>query len=250
MILIYPIVFVLLIVFILLFTRKLVWVFVKKDKMEKAEKVHNFNKVFYGFWVQKAALTRDIFMHFLPVAGKNKVYNVANTCFWVVVDEGLKKYDSSSLIQKKIGIEIDKSLQFIDDLISNSNYPEIVEVLQDLQKDILDRKLTFQNVREISELYDILQFIKDIRQDAEELSQMTEEEIYGTSQTNYYDTFGIKSDASFSEIKKAYRKLAKLYHPDINKDSDADLIFKKINLIYQTLSNPKKREEYDISLKV
>ncbi len=63
---------------------------------------------------------------------------------------------------------------------------------------------------------------------------------------DYYDLLGIGKDASGSEIKKAYRKLAKKYHPDINPDDkQAEAMFKKISEAYAVLSDNKKRAQYD-----
>ncbi|KAA6225485.1 MULTISPECIES: DnaJ C-terminal domain-containing protein [unclassified Campylobacter] len=60
-----------------------------------------------------------------------------------------------------------------------------------------------------------------------------------------YDTLGIAKDASSDEIKKAYRRLARKYHPDINKEKGAEDKFKEINAAYEILSDPKKRAQYD-----
>ncbi|MCI6819446.1 MAG: DnaJ domain-containing protein, partial [Campylobacter sp.] len=58
-----------------------------------------------------------------------------------------------------------------------------------------------------------------------------------------YETLGIAKGASNDEIKKAYRKLAKEYHPDINKSPEAEEKFKEINAAYEILSDEKKREQ-------
>lgn len=60
-----------------------------------------------------------------------------------------------------------------------------------------------------------------------------------------YETLEINENASADEIKKAYRKLARKYHPDVNKDPKAEEKFKEINAAYEVLSNPEKKQQYD-----
>lgn len=63
---------------------------------------------------------------------------------------------------------------------------------------------------------------------------------------DYYDVLGISRDADDKEIKRAYRKLAKKYHPDANpNDSTAEDKFKEVNTAYEVLSDPEKRKQYD-----
>ncbi len=66
------------------------------------------------------------------------------------------------------------------------------------------------------------------------------------SKRDYYEVLGVGRDATAEEIKKAYRKLARQYHPDANKeDPDTDKKFKEINEAYQVLSDSTKRTQYD-----
>lgn len=62
---------------------------------------------------------------------------------------------------------------------------------------------------------------------------------------NYYDILGVPKDASQEDIKKAYRSLAKKYHPDICKEPNANERFAEIQVAYDCLSDPEKRSNYD-----
>ncbi|MFH1386069.1 MAG: molecular chaperone DnaJ [bacterium] len=60
-----------------------------------------------------------------------------------------------------------------------------------------------------------------------------------------YEALGVQKNASQDEIKRAYRNLARKYHPDVNKEAGSADKFKEINEAYQTLSDPNKRSQYD-----
>jgi curved DNA-binding protein len=62
---------------------------------------------------------------------------------------------------------------------------------------------------------------------------------------DYYEALGVPRDASTEDIRRAYRKLARQYHPDVNKEPDAEDRFKEISEAYEVLRDPEKRERYD-----
>src|SRR5688572_22049823 len=65
------------------------------------------------------------------------------------------------------------------------------------------------------------------------------------SKRDYYEVLGVDKNASEEEIKKAYRKLARKYHPDVNKAPDAEERFKEVKEAYDVLSDPQKKAQYD-----
>ena len=66
------------------------------------------------------------------------------------------------------------------------------------------------------------------------------------TERDLYAVLGVGRDATDAEIKRAFRRLAQQWHPDVNRDSGADLRFKEINEAYQVLSDPQRRQAYDM----
>ena len=62
---------------------------------------------------------------------------------------------------------------------------------------------------------------------------------------DYYKTLGVPKNATTDDIKKAYRKLARQHHPDVNRKPEAEKKFKEINEANEVLSDPEKRKRYD-----
>jgi curved DNA-binding protein len=62
---------------------------------------------------------------------------------------------------------------------------------------------------------------------------------------DYYETMGVARDASADDIKRAYRRLARKYHPDVSKEKDAEERFKEVGEAYEVLRDPEKRVAYD-----
>ena len=63
---------------------------------------------------------------------------------------------------------------------------------------------------------------------------------------DYYATLGVSKDATPEQIKRAYRKLARELHPDVNPDEDAQERFREVTTAYEVLSDPKKRQVVDL----
>ena len=66
-----------------------------------------------------------------------------------------------------------------------------------------------------------------------------------TATHDFYDVLGVERGASADDIRRAYRKLARKYHPDVSREPEAEDRFKEVSEAYDVLSDPEKRERYD-----
>ena len=67
-----------------------------------------------------------------------------------------------------------------------------------------------------------------------------------TAERDYYEVLGVERGAGDGEIKRAFRKLAQQWHPDVNQDPEAQARFKEVNEAYQVLGDPQRRQQYDM----
>ena len=65
---------------------------------------------------------------------------------------------------------------------------------------------------------------------------------------DYYQSLGVERNVSQVDIQRAFRKLARQYHPDVNKTSEAEDRFKEISMVYSILGHPQRRRTYDLKL--
>lgn len=70
-------------------------------------------------------------------------------------------------------------------------------------------------------------------------------QLLASTVKNYYNVLGLREDADEKQIKKAYRELAKIYHPDRNNEKNAEEKFRQIVQAYEVLSDPEKKQNYD-----
>src|SRR4029078_13015502 len=88
--------------------------------------------------------------------------------------------------------------------------------------------------------------VHELRVPGSRESRMSETSTRGVQFRDYYDVLGVARTATPDEIKKAYRRLARKHHPDVNPgDNQAGERFKEINEAYEVLSDPEKRQRYD-----
>ncbi len=137
---------------------------------------------------------------------------------------------------------------------SNSNIPlqgfidEIEKCYKEAIKslDLWEFETSYTNsIRGIAICSALELFLNTLNKVLEEETEKEEQPSAKTTLENYYEILGIDRNASQEDIKKAYRELAKKYHPDKNKDNIAKMMFTKINQANETLSDEEKRKQYN-----
>ena len=251
MFILYALFFAIIVTCILLLSRRLVWSYIKKDKLDTAEKLYGFNKGVHKVVSQGTRIIKNESIRSLARPGTNIPFQFLNIIFWVGIDSIAEQYDHSKVIHKELRKEVADLLQFIRLKKNETKHQVVIDFLCDLEKDILEKSQNIEEIQDIREIFETLKFILDTGNDAQKVSELSDEDIADTEpekQRNYYEIFGISRDASADEIKKAYRTLAQKHHPDKNPGDITGEMFKLINTIYQVLKDPKKRQEYDRSL--
>lgn len=149
--------------------------------------------------------------------------------------------------------DIDTILTVID-FLENELITKKVNLILNDDQDNVELKTIVINFVLNNNLYDSLAFSDDFEEDFSEEDEFDEaydenyydDEFIKNSTKDYYDILGISKKASIDEIKKAYRKKARQWHPDICGDIKANEKMKEINEAYSILSNEEKRKEYDL----
>ena len=248
MFILYAIGFAIIVTCVLLLTRKLVWSYIKNDKLDTAEKMHGFNKGVHKTVSQWTRIGKDASVRSLARSQTAIPAKFLNTIFWTGAEAMLGQYDPTKVICNETRKEIDGLLRFICLLRKKTNHSAVLDFYDNLEKDALEKYDTAENVRNIRDIFETLKFISATKSDAEAASELSDEDVAVNTSQNYYQTFGIRKNASAEAIKKAYRTLAQKHHPDRNPADATGEMFKRINMIYQVLKDPIKRREYDDSL--
>lgn len=168
-------------------------------------------------------------------------------------------------LKKKIEPEIRETLFVLDNAKQNAfkhGSAEAIELIDGLVREIENMYSVGEDLGTPSEIYSKINEIREIAQEIADArsfkdggsyrdNDSTTEQTKETEEKDYYEILSVKEDATQDEIKKAYVKLAKEYHPDgyerLAKEfrDQAEERIKEINMVYSILSKPDKRKEYD-----
>jgi len=169
------------------------------------------------------------------------------------IDRLIRKVEDNIVSEKQDEVSemIEETEKLIFRALASNNSAEIVAVLIDFKSEIGTIKQAFENEQITTQ--DAIAQVSEIKELVVETARLgTEEEVEPGRKKNYYDILGVKSDATFQQIKSVYRKLSMIYHPDQDSDGslgiDGDERFKEITEAYETLSNPDRRTRYDTEI--
>ena len=184
-------------------------------------------------------------------AFKNKNYEEAIKLYskCLEIDENLDQFNSIILTNRAIAYS---NIKKINDAINDLN--KAIELNENYSKAYLKRGELKIEIKEFDEAIKDFESAKriDPQIDINDKIRECRKEAKLASRKDYYKSLGVSKDASIEEIKKSYKKLALLHHPDkqIGKTDEekkeAEKVFKEIAQAYQVLSNPEKRKRYDM----